>query len=888
MKWIFLFVLAFSNIVGRAQNKNRVLVKGHVFDSQSKTDLHGASIACLYSKDSSKASIAFSDVKGGFKLDSLDVGRYYLYITFMGYQSTLFPIILNDKEPVLDLGEIALKKIGVILSEVDIVGKKSPIRVSRDTIEFNAGSYKLNEHSQLEELLRRLPGIQVDADGTIRVNGEVVKTILVDGRPFFIDDPKIATKNLQADMVDKIQLIDRKIKERDPAIFDGDQTEKALNITIKGNRKKLWSGDLMSGYGSNKRFAIKANISRFSDDEQLAFIMNGDNINGLVDGVGSTNGVLERWNPNFTYTKDINNKMTFSFSYILQSVKNMDERSSIQKYFVGDTNYYYNQYSIQRNNRTSHGLITTLNYKINPTVSLLYTSNFGYYSGDDILMNNHGSYGHRQQLIDSGWIYNTMGKSGYSISNSVNIEKRFRRDGNSLNIQISYTLFSSKEKNYNLSNTLYNLSDGKYSLDTLNQHNTLDNSSSNLQFMITHSSSIFKKNTLVLSYGLVQSTNPYDKFTYDYNISEKLYNLPVDSLIGRFKNKVMNNFARLGIQTKGEKFDYNLSVFAMLLNLNSNNLLLSEQYRFNNIIVIPRGNFNYNFSNNRRIRFSLSGNPIVPTFDQLRPIVDNANPLLIRKGNPYLRAGSTYGVALAYSSFNASSLRFFTLSLNGGFFRNQIVNSLWLDSLKRQVVSPINVNGAYYLKINMDNSFSINRRNSSINMSTAVDLGRDMSYMNDVEGVSNRLAFSQTITYFFTFGEIANIYAGGNGTFNHVTYTGQVYGAADYFNFSLSIAGSMKVPLGISLGYNLSYSAYTGREESFNRRGVIFNGYISKILFPNHQGLVKLQGFDILNQNLSVVRNINPNYIEDVKMNTLDRFLMLSFTYFFKQSGKGR
>jgi hypothetical protein len=256
-------------------------IKGLLTDSSATHPLSDATVALLNGKDSSLASTAFTDNKGAFSFTGVALGNYRIYITFLGYQPIFKSVTISAAQPDLDMGTIQLKGKGLMLNEVEIIQEVPPIVVKQDTLEFNAGSFKTRENSVVEDLLKKLPGVTVDKDGVITAQGETVKRVLVDGKPFFSDDPKLATKNLPADIIDKIQLIDRKSDQAQFTGIDDGNTEKTINITLKKDKKKGFFGRASAGYGDNDRFAVNTSLNAFRDNRQLSFLGSGNNVNNL-------------------------------------------------------------------------------------------------------------------------------------------------------------------------------------------------------------------------------------------------------------------------------------------------------------------------------------------------------------------------------------------------------------------------------------------------------------------------------------------------------------------------------------------------------------------------------------------------------------------------------
>lgn len=272
---LFLFALTTQAQTGQ--------IKGLLTDSSAAHPLPDATVALLNGRDSSLAATAFTDKKGAFSFSGVSLGNYRIYITFLGYKPIFKSVTLSAADPVLDMGTIQLKGKGLLLNEVEIIQEVPPITVKKDTLEFNAGSFKTRENAVVEDLLKKLPGVTVDKDGTITAQGETVKRVLVDGKPFFGDDPKLATKNLPTDIIDKIQLIDRKSDQAQFTGIDDGNTEKTINITIKKDKKQGFFGRASAGYGDNDRFAVNASLNSFRDNKQLSFLGSGNNVNNLGD-----------------------------------------------------------------------------------------------------------------------------------------------------------------------------------------------------------------------------------------------------------------------------------------------------------------------------------------------------------------------------------------------------------------------------------------------------------------------------------------------------------------------------------------------------------------------------------------------------------------------------
>lgn len=885
-KWILLFVTISLSIYALAQNNHKVELRGHVYDANSKKGLSAASISCLAAEDSLNKGTTFTNENGVFIIDNLAAGNYFLYITYLGYKPMLLPTSIKS-DSTNDIGNVYLQKSGVELSAIEIIGTKSPLRITKDTIEYNTSSYKIRKNSALEELLKKIPGVQIDENGTIKINGEIVKSILVDGRPFFSDQPLVSLKNLQADIIDKLQVLDRKTKERDPSSLSTAQTEKAINIIIKESKKRLWIGEFMLGYGSSERFASKLNFTKFNTHSQFAFFFNGDNTNGVQNGMQPTNGDLRKWNPNISFTKDITNRITSEFTYVIQDISQREQQNSSQQSYAGDTNYYYNQYRSQINQNTSHSFNESIKFKPDSLLTITLSSFYSHLSSNTENNSNQASYGSQTQLLDSGWIRNLENKKTNNISNSLSISKNFKKTGQNITISMSYANNNNNNLKYNISNTLYVNQSVEARWDTINQQEKIKIKKQLFQLCINYNFPIYTNTFLTASYGLIQYSDLLNKEVYGFDKLKNDYTITNDSLSSHFNSIINNQFGSIGIEKKGESSNFILSIFAMRPNLYNRDISSGNTINMSTITILPRAYFSYSLSDSKRLQLFLAGNQLLPTMDELQPIPDNSNPLFIRKGNPNIKPSATHDLSFSYSSFNTTKLRYFNLTLGAGFIINKIISSIWLDSLKRQIIEPKNVNGTFDVRFSIDNSFSLGKHRATVKTNTSFSFNRQPNYTNNIKVNTGNIRLSQSLSYNYSYKELFDFSLDGRINFYQVKYTDTGLGTINYISYNLSFDANINLPFGFIIGTHTNYALTTGQAIGYNPNTIILNASLSKSVFRSKAGIVKIQGFDLLNKNTIFERSLGANYIEDVKANTIQRFFLLSFTYLLKPKKQG-
>lgn len=871
------------------QTQQTVRVKGRVTDKESQQPLQDASVSLLRAKDSSMAASTFAGRNGEFILNGAMAGSYQLYITFLGYQPVLRPVEITLQDTVMELGIIPVRSTGVNLKTVEIVRLRAPMIVKKDTLEFNADFYKTRENAMVEELLRKLPGVQVERDGSIKVYGETVNRILIDGKPFFGNDPKLATRNLPAGMIEKIQLIDRK---SDLARFTGmeeGKREKTVNIIVKESSKNTYFGRMAAGYGTDERFAINGSLNRFNDEEQVSFIGSANNVNstGILadDGqgiMGGDNGITRNWSAGINYSRDIARNLKVNGSYVYNKDRTECQVRSVRQNFLPDSTFYYNQDIRSQDKNSSHALNFQIEYRPDTMYFLSMQSNLHYSTSSRLYHNIYESFGNRMQLVNNGKLQNISETTIPNLNTAISIGRRFRRPGRVLSIGLNFGYDSSDQENVNGSNSTFLQPGVEPYLDTINQYNKISSNHRMFQMTLMYIHPLSKDLHVEFNYTYSRDKSISAKSTYDYNALKGEYDQLNDSLSNSFKSTSVFHVAGISLRTQKEKYDYNIGVNMQSARMQNNNITLPDLLQNHTISFYPSAVFNYAFNKRNHFRLYYAGRPQQPTVTQLQPVPDNSNPLYISLGNPDLKAAFTHSVDVGYNTFNPVTFGALAVSANIALLTNKIINAGWFDSLGRQVSQPQNANGAYSIKFNIVNTVPFKRWKTAFNSSTGLLLNHDISYVNGIKGRNSNYGIFQGISLDYTHREIFVVTAAASATYNGLRYSVQKENNANSFNYSFSLNGNVSFPLGLSVGGNLGYTFSTGRAAGYNQDVMIFNAFVSKAVLRNNKGLIKLQGIDLFNRNKSLKRTIGESYIEDTHTEVLQRFFMLSFSYFLK------
>jgi hypothetical protein len=927
---LFLFAL-----VTKAQQGQ---IKGLLTDSSATHPLPDATVALLHGRDSSLAATIFTDKKGAFSFSGLAPGSYRLYITFLGYQAVFKSVTVPAEQPTVDMGTIHLKGKGLLLNEVEIIQEVPPIVVKLDTLEFNAGSFKTRENAVVEDLLKKLPGVSVDKDGVITAQGETVKRVLVDGKPFFSDDPKLATKNLPADIIDKIQLIDRKSDQAQFTGIDDGNTEKTINITIKKDKKKGFFGRASAGYGDNDRFAVNSTLNSFRDNRQMSFLGSGNNVNNLgytfgdvfnfssngnggggggggggpvirtggggrgaaqstINSLGgnSTTGITRNWNAGFNYNQDFGTKLKVNGSYFVNDTRTQTLRTSSKQTFLADTTYYYNQTAGSQTDNKNHRLNMRMEYQIDSMHSLIVTPSFSYNSGNTYSNNQYESLDKDKVKTIDGSSVNSSNATSPNFSTTALFRKKFNKVGRTLSANLSFGYNTTDRQNYYKTTDTHLTADSTPSFtsgyDRLTNANNLGR---NLGARFTYTEPIMRDRFLELSYAWNNNYSSSKNLTYDINNTSGKYDHLNDSLSNIFENVFTTQQAGIDIRTQKFKYDYTFGLNVQFSSLMNDNVSRDTHIDQHTVNFFPSASFNYNFQKGKRLRFRYNGSTTQPTVTQLQPLPDLTSSLYVQQGNPDLKPSFSHSMNLGYNVFNNSTFRGFFTNVTANFTTNKIVNANRSDTSGKQYTKPMNANGAYNLNAFAVNTLPIKKLNSSVNLNTNFNYSRDVSFSstgtdfsNAIKNFTRSFGVTQGLTFNYTYKELFDFSTSASVNYSGARYAIQPSNNTNYFNYAFSFDYNVNLPAGFIIGSDITYTLNAGRAAGYNVDVTMLNAFVSKSVFKNKKGLIKLSGYDLLKQNVSISRNTGENYIEDVQNMVLQRYFMLSFTYFINKFGGG-
>ncbi len=915
---LLLLTVAFS-IASFAQ-KNKPVLKGHLVDSLQKQVLENATVSLVNAKDSSLAGFTRTNADGRFALVNLQPGNYRLSVSMVGFHPLWKDVTIAAAET--DLGDITMKDKS-LLNEVVVQNQRPPVQVNGDTLEFNAEAFKTKPNAVVEDMLKKMPGVEVDKDGTIRVNGQKISRVYVNGKEFFGNDPKIATRNLDADAVDKVQVFDKKSDQATFTGIDDGNSEKAINLKLKKDRKKMEFGKVTAGAGTKGAYDGQFNVNRFNGEQQLSAIGMANNTNrqgftfgdvlnftgetqrmlrgggggrivinnngpadfGLpVQGINNSEGIAKTIAGGINFNDTWKKKTEVNGSYFYNNIDVANDKNTTRKNLSPVNPFVYNEKNNSDKKSESHRLNFTVDAKLDSLNSLKFTPQ---------LTTQHNQYSNNStyqsllpgdKLLNKGYTNSTTDANGFNYTGGLLFRHKFKKKGRtfSSNINTGYNDTKSSGTLQSINNFYNNGTlDNK---DTLDQVNQLNSVTSTYGANISYTEPLSKKALIELNSFFNKSNGALNKKTYDINNQTGKHDIVNDVLSNTFKSEYMYTGGGVNLRTQQKKITMGAGTaiqYASLLSRLKDNSTIRQH--FTNLL--PAANFTYNFTRTKNLTLQYTTSTQQPTTAQLQPVMDVSDPLNIKVGNPNLQQQYQHNVNLNYFSASPLAQKNFFAYANLNASQNAIVNADALDQFGSRTTTYKNVNGVYNVFAGIEAGFKIKKINSRINIGTSSILFNNFNFLNDVKNRITNLALNPRLGISYSYKEKFDISTSARFSYNTIKYSLQPAYNDNYWRNTYEADANINLPWHISINNEFSYSVNTGRSQGYNKNVALWNAAVTKGLFKFQRGTLKLSVFDLLNQNIGINRNANLNYIEDASYKVLTRFFMASFTYNLRKAG---
>jgi len=913
-KHLLLILLLFTGFSAYSQNKNGS-VTGKVVNTKDQLPIDYASVAVKSLKDSSVAGVTNTLANGSFEIKGLAPGLYRLTVAYLGLKNVNKEFTVTAAAPAVNVGNVGMENTGVELNTVVIKGVVTPVVVKTDTVEYNASAFKVRENAVVEDVLKKLPGVEVAKDGSIKAQGETVTRVRVDGKDFFGNDPLLATKNLPADMIDKIQVIDLMSDQSQFTGVDDGNREKIINITTKKDKKNGYFGNSSIGYGTNagegtdNRYDANINVNKFNNEQQVSVIGQFNNVNKQNFGsgggggnrggggggrfnVGAGNGATQQgitntnaFGVNFADIYTDQTKVTASYFFNKSSL--FIDQTSFRQNLLGNSTTTFNQDQTSTTDKTNHRFNFMIDTKLDSTTSIRIEPNITYTeTGLDQFSSYTNNYGNYETIGTQG--FNTK-STAPTVASNILIRKKFLRRGRTLSLNVNTNINDNESKNYNdiRNNTTEG---GILTRDFTNQLNDQDAHSISNTSRVVYTEPLSKTLNLELNYQNTYNFDNSKRYTYNFNTVTSLYDLPDFTYTNSFENTTLTNAVGASVNKTAKKYNWNVGLGVQNTDRKNLNLTTGDVFNQSFYNIVPTAQLRYTFNKSKRLVFRYRGSTQQPTIAQIQPIPDNSNTQSIPIGNPDLKPSFTNNLTVFYNNFNFAKFRSLFIFAN----LNQTINSFGNNSVLitdqadpnfgKIAVTPLNVGGAYQGTLGSSLGLPIIKENKlNLNIDLGGSYARGVNFTNALENITNDLSITNKYRLVSSMDKL-DLTAGIGGSINRATYSAQPSANTTYYTLNPTIDISYLFPGNIRLAMDVDYFQNTGRGGAFDTSYTIMNGYISKQFFKN-KGTFKLAVNDALNQNQGITRTSSNNTITDLRYNVLKRYYMFSFTYSLNRMG---
>ncbi len=904
-------------------------VRGRIISKSDTVPLIGAIVKLTNIADTTKVSGVSADVNGNFEFNNVVPARYKLTTYYISYKNNQKFITVADKD--VYTGTIAMETNASILKTVTVEGEQQRAEQKGDTTQFNANAYKTNPDATAEDLVKKMPGVTSDGT-TVKVNGEEVKKVFVDGKPFFGDDPTAALKNLPADVIDKVQVFD---KNSDQAQFtgfkDGDE-QKAMNIITKPGRNigqfgkiyggagtdddaselKYNSGLTFNSFNAKRRFSVigmsnNINQQNFNISDIMSVMSNsgqsgGPGMGGPGSGgasnfmAGQQSGVATTTAAGLNYSDAWGKKVNVSGSYFFNQTDNLNTGTIARNYFT-DNKLRYDQTSTSRTKNLNHKINFKLEYAIDTMNSITLTPRLTFQQNNatsDLMGTN--------RLPDSAlFLSQTENRTkalntGYNFQNDLLLQHKFQKKGRTISFNINTQINNRAGNGSYYSSSIYN--DSLTTSTVLDQQYTNESKSTTWGGNLSYTEPVGKFGQMMVTYRPSYTKNEADKTTNNNN-GEGEYSVLDTALSNKYNNTYTSQRGGLSYRLNKPKATFMLGADVEQAVL-SGNQTYPENFKLNRTFnnVLPTAMYSYKFSKTKNLNINYRTTTRSPSVTQLQNVIDISNPLLVKSGNADLKQTFENNLTVRLGLGNPMKAKNFFIFLMANQTNNYISNATYLirsdTSLQgytinrgSQLIKPVNLDNYYSLRTFGVYSFPLKPIKSNLNINAGYTYAHTPALIDNRINYSSNNAVSGGIYLSSNISTSLDFSIAYNGSYNTVKNTLQAQSNNAYFNHTATLKMNYILLKKVVFNTDVNQMYYTGLTKSYNQNYVLWNAYIGYKFLKNQSLEAKVSVYDILNQNRSISRSVTETYTEDSNTNVLKRYFMVTLTYTFKHFKNG-
>ena len=901
-KIVFLLVCFLFSFFGFSQKMN---ISGVVFDTTGKKTLANVSVLTVRIKDSLLLMSTRTKPDGSFSLTNFPIDTFSLIIEHPEYEAKTYYIIGHKGNLEINIPRIQLNSVTKNFAEVVVFANKNPIFYRGDTLVYVADSFKVGENAVVEDLLKKLPGIKVNEDGTLTSQGKDISQVLVDGDEFFGSDPTIATRNLGAKSISSVQVYEKK---NENSKVGEDEKIQVLDLKLKDGAKKGYFGKMsgasdFAAFNNNAFYESEMLFNKFNNKQKISVFFlssntpksnfgfrdmnkfgleNERNASGMSmfnqGNQANTSGIPQTLKAGIYYSDKIGKTGKIGFNYSYSESNLIANSNSSSQYFLTDTTYFLRD-SIQNTSQNqSHRF--NLSYSVNldslTFIEFKPNLNIDFANSDD--NNTTGFFGETNSQSLETVIKNTNESKGISSNSQALIRRKFMKKNREL--ELKYILgFSDNETAGNLLTTTNNIL--LDSIETIDQKKNNDNSSISNYGILSYTEPLSDNWKLQFEYLFENGLNTQDKKTF--NRGDGSYLESVSSLSNVFDNsRIQHRLTAIG---SFEKNFHTVIGGIGLRNIAIENInYISDKVinqNFNNFL--PRLSYQFKPSMSKRMGIYYTTSSSQPSINDLQPVVDNSNPNRTQEGNPDLQPNYVHNLNGNFNTWQALSGRYIWSGFNASITNNAFANSTTYDNFGRTVSKTVNVDGNLFSNVYFGAGIPFLSRKLEIEPNANASFNRYTNFINTEKNITQNTSFSGGLDFSLKIDSleitIGNTYSYTNpvsslSSVSNIPYSSQRY--------EFDLEWQLKRHFTIKIDAN--YTINSQRADGFNRNIFLVNAELSKAFFKTENLIIALAGNDLLNQNLNLSRQVNGNIVTDNYTSIISRYFLLKLTYKFNNN----
>ncbi|WP_299672096.1 outer membrane beta-barrel protein [uncultured Polaribacter sp.] len=897
---LLLAIAILFSILGYTQNK-AFEITGTLISKEDKTVLEAATVYVERLKDSTLVTYTITDKKGVFKLENKTYDKQLkLLISFVGYKT--YSKIIKINQPKINLDTIHMKVGNNILDEV-VIKSRAPITIKKDTLEFNVKFFKTKKDANVEDLLKVLPGVEVDLDGKITINGKPVNKILVNGKPFFGNDPVIATRNLAKAIIETVQVVDTKT---DAQAFTGevaDGKNKTINLTVKKENNKGVFGNTSIGLGTDERYEYKGMLNRFNNDQRISIILGGNNHNsiGFSSGIsnfsmvggpsnlgsGSLPGITTSSNVGVNFVDEITKTFDLATDYFYANSSTENKTTTQRENILPNSRFFTNSESFSLNDSYSNKANMGFDFKIDATLLINIKPSFKFTNSENLFSSAETSSDELNKLINQSTTQSTRKNLSKNFNNDIDITKKFGSKGAYLSVSIENDISASESDSF-LESEINIYGDNPNNI-VRDQFTDGDNEVNNFRTNFKYNLPLIAKELMLnLGYSYSNDTRHDIQSTLDKDINGNYTVFNTDlSTDFKYIDEILKPEVSINYRSKKGSTNFGISYLSRTL---ENQDLLRPQFniaRKFKAVELNTG-FRLNFSSKSAMNMSYHLTNRPPQLSQLQAFQDVSNPLNIRVGNPNLEPRSDHTISANFYTHNFQKGTGFNFRLITSFMNNQVVSNTIINEDLVSKTTYTNVNGnymssggaSYSKRVKIDSLRSVN-----IGVSLNGSLNKTINFNNGIKYASRNTSIRPGVNLTFSWKDVMYVRPSYTVSFSRNSFDIDSFDDREFLSHNLNLNLTTSLPKKFDWRNDIRYNYNPNVAANFQKSSWFWNSTLSYAILKD-KATLSLKAYDILKQNTNARRTANQNFIQDSQSTVLQQYFMIGFSWKFNNTGK--